>query len=186
MRRNTSEGAAEEAQVERLVHPWEAIFDSQSRVLILGTFPSPKSRAAGYPYGHSQNIFWSTLAWSLGVEALPQGADAEQRREWLLLHRVAVWDVIHSCVISGASDASISDVEPNHFRPIIEASQIVGVFTTGRKATELFNSLCAEEAGLAAGYLPSTSPANRAAQSRDDFLQQWSQVGRQVRGEAQT
>jgi len=168
--------------LERLIHPWPATFDADSRVLILGTFPSPKSREFGYPYGHPQNIFWTALARSLGVAAVPPGAGGAERQAWLLQNRVALWDVIYSCTIEGASDASIRDPIPNRFAPIIAGSQVQAIFTTGRKATDLFNSLCTAEAGMPAAYLPSTSPANRAAQARPQFWELWAEPGRVVRG----
>ncbi|MDR2957495.1 MAG: DNA-deoxyinosine glycosylase, partial [Coriobacteriales bacterium] len=89
----------------RLKHPWPAVYDRNSQVLILGTFPSPASRLAGFPYGHPQNIFWQVLAASLGVEALPKTAGRQQRELWLLTNRVALWDVIKSCEISQADDS---------------------------------------------------------------------------------
>jgi hypoxanthine-DNA glycosylase len=91
----------------------------------------------------------------------------------LLRNRVALWDVIHSCAIDGASDSSIRDPVFNSFRPLIEASEISTIFTTGKKATELFTAQCSEEAGMRAVYLPSTSPANRAYQSRPAFMEHW-------------
>jgi len=143
-------------------------------VLVLGTFPSPASRAFGFYYGHPQNAFWPTLARVLGDEQ--PAATPEARRAFLLAHHIACWDVLHACTITGASDASIRDPEPNLFRPIIEASDIVRVFGNGRTATDLFNRLCADETGYAATYLPSTSPANRAKQSALSFVEAWQQV----------
>jgi len=168
--------------LQHLEHPWPAVFDAESRVLILGTFPSPRSRAVGYPYGHSQNIFWNALAHSLGVQPLAPQANRQQRQDWLLENHVALWDVLHSCDIEGASDSSIRNPVANRFRPLVEASHIRAIFTTGRKATDLFNSLCVEEAGMRAIYLPSTSPANRARQAQPAFAELWAEVGRHVWG----
>jgi hypoxanthine-DNA glycosylase len=158
----------------RLIHPWEAVFDERSRVLILGTFPSPRSRVEGFPYGHPQNLFWQTMANVLDSKEPPR--DAACRREWLLEHRVALWDVLHACDIEGASDASIKNPEPNLFAPLLAASDIRAIFATGRAATRLFNRLCAEEAGMQATYLPSTSPANCAMRGTPEFLRLWSQL----------
>jgi hypoxanthine-DNA glycosylase len=128
----------------------------------------------GFYYGHPQNLFWATIARVLGVDEPPR--DVRLREEFLLRHRIALWDVLHACTIEGASDASITDVVPNRFAPILARSAICAIFTTGKTATELFNRLCAEEAGMTANYLPSTSPANRALQAKPAFLQQWAQV----------
>jgi hypoxanthine-DNA glycosylase len=140
-------------------------------VLILGTIPSPKSREMGFYYGHPQNCFWKTIALVLEQEEPIRGVQA--RKEFLLRNRIALWDVLHSCEIEGASDSSIKEMTANSFRPIIEASEISAVFATGKKASAIFNSMCAEEAGLKASYLPSTSPANRAFQIKPEFMEHW-------------
>jgi hypoxanthine-DNA glycosylase len=148
-------------------------------VLILGTFPSPKSREMGFYYGHPQNVFWATLAAVLGVDEPLR--DVRLRKEFLLAHRVALGDVLHACTIEGAADASITNPVPNRFAPILANSEICAVFTTGRTATNLFNRLCADEAGMLAVYLPSTSPANRAAQAKPTFMRQWMKVAPALR-----
>ena len=160
--------------LSKVVHPWEPIFDEKSRVLILGSIPSPKSRENGFYYGHPQNIFWVTLAKLFGIE--PPADDPFHKTEFLLENNIAIWDVLHSCDIDGASDLSIKNTVPNKFKPLIEKSQISSVFTTGKKATELFNSLCEDEAGIKSIYLPSTSPANRGQQAKAEFWELWNQV----------
>jgi hypoxanthine-DNA glycosylase len=155
------------------IHPFGPIFDANSRVLILGSFPSPASRA-NYYYGHPQNRFWKTLA-ELFNEPMPQ-ADRVSKKAFLLSHRIALWDVLHSCEITGANDSSISNPVPNKFQPIFVKSQICTIFTNGKKATELFQKLCAKEAGQNSIYLPSTSPANRAQQSKPDFMRSWEMI----------
>jgi hypoxanthine-DNA glycosylase len=157
-----------------LTHPWSPCYDKRSRVLILGTFPSPRSREWGFYYGHPQNIFWKTVAAVLGVEE--PARDVRSCRAFLLEQRIALWDVLHACDIEGASDASIRNPVPNRFAPILVDSDIHVIFTTGKTATELFNRLCAREVGLEAIYLPSTSPANCAAQAKPAFMQQWLQL----------
>jgi hypoxanthine-DNA glycosylase len=157
-----------------LVHPLEPISDARSKILILGTFPSPKSREARFFYAHPQNCFWTVLAFVLGEEA--PSPDPASKTAFLLRNRVALWDVIHSCAIEGASDSSIRNPVFNKFRPLIEASEITTIFTTGKKATQLFNEHCSDEAGMQAVYLPSTSPANRAYQSRPAFTEHWMRV----------
>jgi hypoxanthine-DNA glycosylase len=160
--------------LSKIVHPWDPICDEHSRILILGSIPSPKSRENGFYYGHPQNIFWQTLADVLG-EPTP-ASDPASKTAFLLHSRVAIWDVLHACEIDGASDMSIRNPVPNRFRPLLDKTNIAAIFTTGKKATELFNRLCAEEAGMNAIYLPSTSPANRATQATPAFLAQWAQV----------
>jgi hypoxanthine-DNA glycosylase len=142
--------------------------------LILGTIPSPKSREMGFYYGHPQNIFWRTLAQVLGQPEPPYDVDA--RRGFALRNHVALWDVLRSCEIDGASDASIRNPVPNRFRPIIDSSRIKTIFTTGKTGTGLFARLCSEEVGMDSVYLPSTSPANRATQARPIYMERWQQV----------
>lgn len=145
-------------EYEYNVHPFEPVWDENSRILILGTFPSPKSREYGFYYGHPANRFWRTLS---AVLELPEPAkDIESRRKFLLANHIAVWDVLYSCSIIGASDSSIRDPIVNNFRSIISNSKIHTVFTTGWTATHLFNTLAYPEVGIQAQYLPSTSPAN--------------------------
>ena len=172
----------------RRTHPWLATADADSRVLILGTFPSPASREQGFYYGHPQNLFWRILPEVLGADgqesaSIAPGAcndSAAQlvaaRRAFVARHHLALWDVIASCEIEGAADSSIRNPKPHTFAPLLARTQITTIFTTGRTATQLFNTLAAEEAGRQAIYLPSTSPANRATQSRPEFKQAWRQV----------
>lgn len=159
---------------ERVIHPWPAVFDENSKVLILGTMPSPASRKFGY-YGHPQNVFWPTLAKVLGQS--PPESNQPARQEFLLRNRIALWDVIQSCDIEGASDASISNVVPNDFSNILATAQIEAIFTTGKTATNLFNKLCAKELGVEAKYLPSTSPANCAMWKKREFMSAWREIG---------
>jgi hypoxanthine-DNA glycosylase len=128
----------------------------------------------GFYYGHPQNIFWKTVAAVL--EVAEPSRDVRSRRAFLLETHIALWDVLRACDIEGASDASIKHPAPNQFAPLISDSNICAIFTTGKTATGLFNDLCAKEAGLDAVYLPSTSPANRAAQSKPEFMKQWTQL----------
>jgi len=165
----------------RLEHPWPAEYDKNSKVLILGTFPSPKSRETGFYYGHPMNVFWKTLAASL--EAPEPKNDVGARKAFLREHGIALWDVFKSVDIEGAADASIRDTEQNKFKSIIEGSGIHTVFTAGKTATDAFNRLCAEEAGMRAVYLPSTSPANRRTQRGADYGLRWGLIGKLIRYE---
>ena len=165
----------------RLLHPWPPLYDAAAKILILGTFPSPKSRQMGFPYGHPQNIFWQTLAVVLSQP--PPARAAAAVKQFALNNHIALWDVLHACDIDGASDASISKPEANLFAPLLARTKISAIFTTGRAATDLFNSLSAAEAGMTAIYLPSTSPANRAAQAKAGFLERWRLVTKALREE---
>ena len=165
----------------KLQHPWKPEYSKNSKLLILGTFPSPKSREMGYYYGHPQNAFWKTLTESLGAPELPY--DVEARQRFVREHGIALWDVFKSVDIDGAADASIHDAEPNVFREMIAGSDISAVFTTGRTGTDAFNRLCSGEAGMRAIYLPSTSPANRRTQKGSEYEQRWALIGKLLRGE---
>lgn len=174
------------SKIEQLIHPWKPVCNADSRVLILGTFPSRRSRAEGFYYGHPQNLFWKTLAHSLRVAPLADDATIAEKKAFLFENNIALWDVLHACSIEGSSDASIRNPVPNSFVPLIAGSNIDAIFTTGRTATTLFNELAAAEAGMRAVYVPSTSPANRALQSKPSFTELWDTIGRVLRDELVT
>ena len=140
-----------------VTHEFDAFFDKDSRVLILGTIPSPKSREQGFYYGHPQNRFWKVLADVLGEE-FPQ--TVEERKRFLKRNHIALWDVLESCEIKGASDVSIRNARPNDMNRILQAADIRAIFATGAKAAQLYKKLCFPECGVEAVRLPSTSPAN--------------------------
>lgn len=133
------------------------VFNSESRILILGTIPSPKSRETGFYYNHPQNRFWKVTAAVLSQEA-PR-TNAEKLR-FLLDSHIALWDVLASCEIAGAGDASIKKPVVNDIGKILCAAPIQAVFTTGAKATELYHRFCLEKTGIPPVPLPSTSAAN--------------------------
>ena len=143
--------------METVIHTIEPVFDKESRVLLLGTMPSPKSREAGFFYGHPQNRMWPVLARVFG-EPTPMGTEA--RRAFLLSHHIAMWDVLAACTISGADDSSIKNTVPNDLTPILDAAPIAAIFTPGKKALSLYNRHLLPVTGRAALSLPSTSPAN--------------------------
>ncbi|MCR5845168.1 MAG: DNA-deoxyinosine glycosylase [bacterium] len=138
-------------------HPLQPIFDSNSRVLILGTMPSPKSREVGFYYGHPQNRFWRILA-ELFDEPLP--TSNEERTALVLEHRIALWDVLASCEIEGASDSSIRNAVPNDISRVLDRAPIKAIFTTGGKAKELYDRHLCDHVGMEAIALPSSSAAN--------------------------
>ncbi|MCI8284533.1 MAG: DNA-deoxyinosine glycosylase [Firmicutes bacterium] len=160
--------------LEHVIHPWNPIFNENSKILILGSFPSPKSRLNGFYYGHPQNIFWDTIAKILNVPA--PASDAKSKTEFLLKNKIAIWDTIGECDIKGAEDSSIRNPKPNDIKKIIDSSNIKAIFTTGKKSTELYNKLCFKTTGIECIYLPSTSPANRAQQKKESYLEQWKKI----------
>ena len=140
-----------------VTHEIQPVFDSRSRVLLLGTMPSPASREQGFYYGHPQNRFWRVLA-AIFDEPVPR--TIEEKRDMLLRHHIALWDVLASCEIEGASDASIRDAQPNDLARIFDVADIRAVFATGTKAGELYHKLVEPTLGVPCTTLPSTSPAN--------------------------
>ncbi|MBS7224677.1 MAG: DNA-deoxyinosine glycosylase [Clostridiaceae bacterium] len=140
-------------------HPFGPLYDAHSRVLILGSIPSPKSREVNFFYGHPQNRFWRVLAAVLG-ESAPE--TIEEKRAMALRHGVALWDTLASCEIRGASDAAIRNPVPNDIASLIKKTQIHAVFCTGAVSHKLYTQLCQPQTGIPAVKLPSTSPANAA------------------------
>ncbi len=144
--------------METVYHTLEPWFDCDSRVLVLGTMPSPKSREFNCYYGHPQNRFWKTLS-AVFEEPIPQTAG--ERKAFVLHHHIALWDVLESCRIRGADDASITKEVPNDLTRILNASSVHTVFTTGAKAKTLYDRYMLPRYNIEAIALPSTSPANR-------------------------
>ena len=141
----------------RVRHEFGPFYDKDSKVLILGSIPSPKSREQGFYYGHPQNRFWKVLADVLDEE-IPE--TVEQRKKMLAKHHIALWDVLDSCEIKGASDTSIKDPVANDMNVILSKAGIRAIFTTGAKADELYKKMCYPICGVSSIRLPSTSPAN--------------------------
>jgi hypoxanthine-DNA glycosylase len=139
------------------VHPFEPVYNGGSRVLVLGTMPSPASRARGFYYGHPGNRFWQVLA-AVFEEPFPE--TVEERRSLALRRGVALWDVLASCGICGAADSTIENPVCNDLRGLIAKTGIARVFTTGTKAHALYTRLGLPQTGIPAEALPSTSGAN--------------------------
>lgn len=156
-------------EYERVNHPLEPIYDEQSKVLILGSFPSVKSREQAFFYGHPQNRFWKVIA---AVTGEPVPVTVVEKRALLLRHGVAVWDVIASCEIVGSSDSSIRNVQVNDLSRIIEASPDIRVFANGTKSYELYCRYAKAQTGKEITKLPSTSPAN-ASWSLERLCAEW-------------
>ena len=161
-------------EYERLTHTFEPVFNKDSKILILGSFPSVKSRENNFYYGHPQNRFWKVLA-KLFEEDVPE--TIEDKKSFLFEHHIAVWDVIESCTIIGSSDSSIKDVVVNDFSKVLENSVIERIYVNGGKAYELYHKYAEKQTGVKAVKLPSTSPAN-AAWSIDRLCEVWREVAR--------
>lgn len=156
-------------EYERIQHGFAPVFDGRSRVLILGTLPSGKSRETGFYYGHPQNRFWKVLA-VLFDEDVPQTVG--DKKAMLLRNGVAVWDVVDSCDIIGASDSSIKNVVPADVAGLLARTGIEKVFANGALAKKLYDKYTLDETGIPAVQLPSTSPAN-ARFRLDDLVKSW-------------
>ncbi len=152
-----------------IIHPIEPVYDKDSKILILGSFPSVKSRETGFYYGHPQNRFWKVLA-SLFNEDLPHSN--EDKKEFLLRNHIAVWDVIGSCEIEGSSDSSIRNAVVNDIDQILQRADIIKICVNGKTAERIYNRYIRSVIGREAVCLPSTSPAN-AAWSLDRLTEAW-------------
>lgn len=151
------------------VHPIAPVFDKDSKVLILGSFPSVKSREEGFFYGHPQNRFWKVTSLIFGEE-LPVTVD--EKKAFLIRNHIALWDVIGSCEIDGSSDSSIRDVTVNDLSVILDTADIRAIFLNGKKAEQYYLKYLFPVLKRDAVCLPSTSPAN-AAWSLDKLTNAW-------------
>ena len=156
-------------EAAKQVHNIPPLYDAESRILVLGSFPSIKSREAEFFYGHPQNRYWKVMPFLLG-EPLPE--TIEEKADMMHRHHIAMWDTIGSCTIAGSSDSSITDVVPNDLSVILKAAHIEAIFTNGAKSTDLYNKLLYPVTGIRPVKVPSTSPAN-AAFSLDRLRQEW-------------
>ena len=152
-----------------LFHPIPPIYDERSTVLILGSFPSVRSREVGFFYGHPQNRFWKVVA-ALFEEAVPE--TVEQKKGFLLDHHIALWDVAAACEIDGSADSTLRRVLPNDFSPLLEQAPIRRIFVNGKTAEKYYNQLIRPRIQKDAIVLPSTSPAN-ATWSLERLIDAW-------------
>ena len=155
---------------KHVTHGFPPVFDENSRVLILGSMPSVKSREASFYYGHPQNRFWRVLSAVTG-EVFPE--EITGKRELLLRRGIALWDVIAECDITGSSDSSIRNVVPNDLSVILTQADIRAIFTNGAAASSIYKRYQLPHTGFPSVALPSTSPAN-ASWSLDRLVQKWS------------
>lgn len=152
-----------------IIHPIKPIYDENSKILILGSFPSVKSREVEFYYGHPQNRFWKVLS-RVFDEEMPVTKD--EKKAFLLRNNIAVWDVIHSCDIEGSADSTIKNVVPNDISVILSNSKIEKILVNGKKAEALYKKYIENEIEIKAVCLPSTSPAN-ASWSVEKLCENW-------------
>ena len=150
-------------------HNIDPVWNKNSRILILGSFPSVKSREEQFFYAHPQNRFWRVLA---AVTDTPLAQSIDEKKSMLLGCRIALWDVIRSCDITGSSDSSIKNAVPNDLSTVLLNSSVEKIFTNGATADRLYKNYCEKETGITALRLPSTSPAN-AAYSLERLIGEW-------------
>ena len=152
----------------RVFHELEPIYNIHSKILILGSFPSVKSRENHFYYGHPQNRFWRVL------EALYEVKldNVESKKCFLYEHSIALWDVISSCELKGSSDSSIKNIEVNDIQTLIDHSNINKIYINGKKAEEYYNKYIYPKTKLQCIVLPSTSPAN-AIYTLDKLIEKW-------------
>ncbi|MGN0292686.1 MAG: DNA-deoxyinosine glycosylase [Lachnospiraceae bacterium] len=155
-----------------LNHTFEPVFDEHSRIMILGTFPSVKSREQGFYYGHPQNRFWKILA---GLLKEPVPETIEEKKQFLLQHGIAIWDVVAACDIVGSSDSSIRNVVPADLPRVLDRAPIQQIFANGGKAHSLYQKYAFPVTGREAVKLPSSSPAN-ARWQMEQLLEDWGQI----------
>lgn len=157
-------------------HTFSPVFDANSKVLILGTFPSVKSREGEFYYHHPRNRFWKVIA---GITNRTVPNTIEEKKILLLNNNIAIWDVIDSCDIEGSSDSSIRNVIPSDLSKVLNHTNIKRIFANGDKAYRLYMKYCFENTGLMIHKLPSTSPAN-AAYRLEQLIEEWSIITRDL------
>lgn len=152
-----------------IVHPIPPLFNQNSKVLILGSFPSVKSREAEFFYGHTQNRFWPVIATVLGQQ---KPITVEDKKCLILENRLALWDVIAECEIEGSADSTIRNVKANDLSVILKNSVVEKIYVNGKTAEKYYNKYALAQTGIKAICLPSTSPAN-AAWSFEKLVEAW-------------
>lgn len=157
------------AEAQRQTHEFEPVYDEHSEVLILGTFPSVKSRENQFYYGHPQNRFWKVIA-ALTESEVPQ--TIEEKKKLLLENHIAIWDVIAQCDIAGSSDSSIKNVVPADIGGVLKNSNIKKIYANGNTAKKLYDRYVLPKVQIEIAGLPSTSPAN-AGYSLERLVESW-------------
>ncbi len=150
-------------------HPIPPEYDENSRVLILGSFPSVKSREQGFFYGHPQNRFWKVLG---AITSSPEPKSIEEKRALLKKNHIALWDTLKSCEIVGSADSSIKNATPNDLSIILKNSKVKTIFVNGKTSKAYYDKYLKNVTGIEAVCLPSTSPAN-ATFSLEKLIESW-------------
>ena len=158
---------------EKVIHNIAPVYDENSKVLVLGSFPSPKSRTFGFFYGHPQNRFWKVLSSVLKCE---QPAGIQEKKDMLLSYGIALWDVLESCEIKGAADSSIKDPKPNDLDIIFNKADIKAVFMTGKTAYRYYEKFFGSKYQVPFFVLPSPSSANCANFTVDMLIDEYSKM----------
>ena len=164
-------------ELTHVEHTFEPVYDNDSRILILGTLPSVKSRENNFYYGHPRNRFWQLIAVLTG-SSVP--TTIEEKKRMLLDNGIAILDVVQSCDIHASSDSSITNVIPADIKKVLSNSNIKKIYANGGAAYDLYNKYCFENTGVEIIKLPSTSPAN-AAYSLDKLKKHWFVILEQIR-----
>ena len=155
-----------------LSHPIPPLYNNDSEILVLGSFPSVKSREAMFFYGHPQNRFWKVIS---SVYDNDEPKTVDEKRRFLLNNHIALWDVISSCDIEGSADSSIKNVKANDLSPILNNANIRQIFVNGKTAERYYNLYIRPTLGRDAICLPSTSPAN-ATWTVDKLIDAWKMI----------
>lgn len=158
--------------MNRILHPIAPVYDKNSKILILGSFPSVKSREAGFFYHHPQNRFWRVIS---AVFSLPVPESIDEKRKLLSECGLALWDVIYSCEVTGSADSSIKNVIPNDITLILKNAKISRIVCNGSTSFKLYMKYIYPVTGIEPLKLPSTSPAN-AAFSLNKLVEAWSKI----------
>ncbi|MCI7239108.1 MAG: DNA-deoxyinosine glycosylase [Anaerococcus sp.] len=156
-------------EYQTITHPLKPLYDKGSKILILGSFPSVKTREYGFFYGHPQNRYWKIMERLFGVEL---SRDIEERKQFILSNHIAMYDSIYKCDIIGSSDASIKNVIPSNLKEVVEASEIKEVFLNGATSYKYYKKFHYPKLGIKGVKLPSTSPAN-ARYRLDELIEEW-------------
>lgn len=159
-------------EYQKVTHTFEPVYDKNSRILVLGSMPSVKSREEGFYYGHPRNRFWKVLS---GILECTEPVTIDDKKTMLLAHGIALWDVIASCEIKGSSDSSIKNVIPTDIFGLLRKIPINRIYANGKTAGTLYKKYVEPATGLSCTVLPSTSPAN-AAYNLERLLKEWSVV----------
>lgn len=165
------------AEYEHVTHTFEPVYDENSKILILGSLPSVKSREQGFYYGHPQNRFWKVLAKLLNWE---EPVTIEEKKKMLLENKIAVWDVLESCDIQGSSDSSIKNPVAADITGLLQKTNIRKIYVNGTTAGKYYKKYILPKTGMEAVVLQSTSPLN-CRYNLDKLAENWSVILQETR-----